>query len=359
MKKLLRQKIGGLSLFVGLLVLLAYLATPPTAPPGIGPGLTGTEMLRYLTQAVCLDAAGVPTNLLPIDPACANRRPQAMGDDAVYRKHDWPDSTDPRRPMTGYQASDSVVLTVDHRDFVVQTFDFGDTTRSFGRFDEGQGDGGQVLLLVDGWASAAMTEDGGDGVQWFIGEDCRAAPESARRFLSWRMFRDDVSADRWHDIVTRLNKSRSADSCPRAFNAAYTRYRLERLRFPFRIVGPSGEAIVENHPLEVVISEHYGGGSIDTADHLERFFFARDLGLLRWERWANPAISRQPDIAGSADRMDRSGRCPKLDFRGATDTTWLLVDCRIWTTLVRPAETWTVSRYDWKALEAIERLRAE
>ena len=75
--------------------------------------------------------------------------------------------------MTGHQASDSVIQRRGAGTLVVQTFDFGRGGRVFGRFDGG-GDGGQVLMPVDGWSSVAMTEDGGGGVQWFIGEACRS-----------------------------------------------------------------------------------------------------------------------------------------------------------------------------------------
>ena len=53
------------------------------------------------------------------------------------------------------------------RTLVVQTFDFGTGGCVFGWFEGGLGQGGddgQVLLLVDRWSTAAMTEDGGAGV---------------------------------------------------------------------------------------------------------------------------------------------------------------------------------------------------
>ena len=80
--------------------------------------------------------------------------------------------------MQGYQASDSVVQRRGARTLVVQTFDFGTGGRVFGWFEGGLGQGGddgQVLLLVAGWSTAAMTEDGGAGVQWFT----RAPPSPA------------------------------------------------------------------------------------------------------------------------------------------------------------------------------------
>jgi hypothetical protein len=327
------------------------------APAASAGQLSTADMVAYLTQSVCLDAAGRQNDLLPIDPACIHKRPQTARDIASYRKHDWPDLTDPRSPLLGYQASDSVVLSVRSMVHIEQTFDFGDTRRVFGRFDVGVGDGGQVLVVVDGQVGIAMTEDGGDGVQWFISADCQSAPESDRRFLGWLVFGDDVSVDRWHDAMTRLNKARAADACPSRFNAAYTRYRIVRLAFPFALINQSGPVKREDRQLDVIVSEHYGGRSIETADHLERFYFARGLGLLRWERWANPAVSRQRDIGEAAAAMERSGRCPRLDALNETaDRAWELVDCRMWTRLVRAERVWSVADYAWRALEALETL---
>jgi hypothetical protein len=87
-----------------------------------------------------------------------------------------------------YQASDSVVERRAGRTLVVQTFDFGTDGRVFGRFDGGRGDGGQVLLFIGDWASFAMTEDGGGGVQWFIGKTCRSPVDQDARFLGWLIF---------------------------------------------------------------------------------------------------------------------------------------------------------------------------
>ena len=49
---------------------------------------------------------------------------------------------------------------------MLQTFDFGTGGRAFGHFDGGRGDGGQVMVFKDGWASFVLTEDGTAGVQW-------------------------------------------------------------------------------------------------------------------------------------------------------------------------------------------------
>lgn len=331
--------------------------------------LSDADMIDYLAQSLCLDSTGKPSAALPIDEDCRHSRPQRSEDMAPWRKHDWPNLLEAAETVQGYQASDSVVQHRGARTLIVQTFDFGTGGRVFGRFDGGLGkggDGGQVLMLVDGWSTAAMTEDGGAGVQWFISEACRSPIATDRRFLGWLMFRNEVGSDSWKSIVARLNITASPESCPQRFNAAFTRYRLDRFAFPFRIVDAGSRVTTATRSLDVVVSEHYGGTDIASADHLERFFFARKLGLVRWERWSNRRVSRQPGDVETAAQLGRTARCPKLErpgpegpgpeTYGRPGRDWLLVDCRTWTALVRQTVPWSVDSYGWTVLERFDRL---
>ena len=185
------------------------------------------------------------------------------------------------------------------------------------------------------------------------------------------MFRNEVKADAWDSVVARLNIAASPESCPRQFNAAFTRYRRDRVAFPFRIVDAGSGVTTATRRLEVVVSEHYGGTDIGSADHLERFFFARRLGLVRWERWSNRRVSRRQGDVETAAQLAGTARCPRLDSPagenpgaespgaeryGRPGRDWLLVDCRTWTTLVRQTRPWSVDRYGWTALERLGRL---
>ncbi|MEA2741105.1 MAG: hypothetical protein QOH05_4412 [Acetobacteraceae bacterium] len=333
-----------------LLLLVMGVVRPAVAAP-----LSDDEMTANLVQTVCLDQAGNPVRLLPVDPACDHHRLQAIDDTATYRKHDWPDRLDPRLPPAGYQASDSVLQPAGPRPVIIQTFDFGDTRRVFGHFDAGQGDGGQAVMLIDGSASIAMTEDGGDGVQWFIGDNCRGTARPERHFLGWLLFRNDVT-DRWHDAVTHLNKGRSPSECPARFNMANTRYRTDKILFPFRILDAHGALQTTRSRLDVVVSEHYGAGTIASADHLERFYLAKGLGLVRWERWAHPSLLSSYSVSEAADRLSRSERCPAIEPEQAPDAGWKRVDCRTWTTLLTQPDAWSVARFDWPAPEALRGL---
>jgi hypothetical protein len=90
--------------------------------------------------------------------------------------------------------------------------------------------------------------------------------------------------------------------------------------------------------LTTLISEHYGGEEPQSADHVERFYFTRELGSTRWERWQSASHSRAfsaGQLAQAASDLILSGRCSKADHP-AGDTSLLMIDCREWT-LVVPA----------------------
>jgi len=311
------------------------------------------DFLNYLTQSVCVDALGRPMRGTPLDAGCRARRSQIASDLAYYRKHDWPNINDVERTRFGYQASDSVLAERGGRSWILQTLDFGNPPRIFGKFDAGQGDGGQVLTIVDGWASAIMTEDGGAGVQWFIGPGCQTAPKNDAGLASWIFFGQVMRSGDWRSVVARLNRATSPTGCPTHFNTAYTRYRSDLIDLEFRLISPTKDAQIISRKLDVIVSEHYAGDDMVHADHLERFYFARDLGLLRWERWENFAISQQPDIGRMANLIASSGRCRPVRYSEPPGQSWQMIDCRSWTMLVEQPANWSVDMYRWRALDAL------
>ena len=197
-------------------------------------------------------------------------------------------------------------------------------------------------MLIDGWASAIMTEDGGDGVQFFIGPGCRTAQPTDGGELSWLFFSGDVSNRQWHSVEARLNKGRSISACPLFFNTALTRYLADTINVPFRVVGKSEPPTDFVKPVDVIVSEHYGGNQIVSADHLERFYFARDLGLIRWERWENFDLPKPAAFAAMAEQFAQTGRCQPWAYSIAPGNRWRMVDCRSWTTLAPQAAPWSV-----------------
>ena len=99
---------------------------------------------------------------------------------------------------------------------------------------------------------------------------------------------------------------------------------------------------VNNAPitLTTLISDHYGGAGPSDADHVERFYFTRELGGTRWERWQNANGNRQfsaATVAETARTFAATGRCsaPPVPEGGAP---MVLIDCREWTRIVPPSD---------------------
>lgn len=321
-------------MFRGFLLAVA-LSAPARAQPD-------DPLQSFLVQSACLDAAGRPEpGVTPFDAACTRRRPQRQDLPMPYRRHDWPALQHARAQPEGYQASDSVIGSLTGQPAAVQTFDFGaGDGRRFGVLDRGRGDGGQVIPLGPGPAFIVMTEDGGGGVQWFLSPDCQ---EGGRGWQGWLLAGPRPGSE-WMQRVVRLRIAHTAQACPRAFDASLTRWRRLRLPLPWReaATGRTGQV-----PVEAVVSEHYGGATIEGAHHLERFLLAEDLGLVRWERWENPRLSRLPDLAGRADTMARQQRCPPIETSLPPGPGWAMVDCRMWTNIVRAAPGRPLAALPW------------
>lgn len=306
-----------------LLAPLLFVAGLPAAPAS----MTAEDPLApYMVQSVCLDARGAPMpGRLPFESGCDRTRPLSAGDPLPYRKHDWPSVEHAAALPRGYQASDSLRGTLLGRPAILQAFDFGGGTRAFGRLD--RGDGGQAVLLLDDTASAGMTEDASGGIQWFQSPDCRAGAPSP----GW-LFAELPLREAWQERVVRLGITHAPGECPAGFGPSLTRWRTARTDLPWR---ESATGAASTTPAEILVSEHFGGSSIAGANHLERFWFARGLGLTRWERWENPASSRLPGRERMAEIMATSHRCPAIAFGEPPAPGWQLVDCRTWTNMVR------------------------
>ena len=277
------------------------------------------DSLRFLAETVCTTTGGALA-YSALEGTCDRRRPRALGDRLSAERHDWPGVRDNRK--SGYQRSTSYVAA---DGAIVQTFDFGDGARRFGRFDSGDGDGGQVVRVNEGFAVITLTEDGGGGLQYFAGSRCAGERDPSRS--GWVLFGPTVP-DSWTETVARLRIVRSAGACPDRFDQSYTRWRASIVDWPFLTDGRREPA---SRPLRTIVSEHYGGPDIARSHHLERFFLVEDLGMARWERWESDRSERSMD---RARRLSASGRCPIVNGSEAPATGWEMVDCRTWTNLV-------------------------
>ena len=311
-----------------------------TAQAGEGSLAGSRDTVRdFMIQNVCINGSGtVLEGVSPIDGdwRCVAQRDLMPGESLPYHKHDHAAAADGRGTPRGYQRHDSFPVETAQFGIVVEhSFDFGDGGgRQFGRFDAGRGDGGDITLLSSQAVSFAATEDGGGGFQLFVGPECRDRVGAAALSGSWIIALLDPDRTLQGETVARLNdlKEGRQSSCPSRLNAAFTRWFITPVRY--RAAEGQGAPVT----LTTLISEHYGGEHRESADHVERFYFTRELGSTRWERWQNSLHSRDfsaDQVAKAASDLALSRRCSQVDAP-AGGAPLVMVDCREWTLIMPP-----------------------
>jgi hypothetical protein len=325
---------AALLLTAGLLTSLGRPALPDAGQEVVA----ATAAIRdFMTQNVCVDQSGaVLPRRSPLDPSplCPKQRDLEPGERLPYHKHDHPSPDHAGNLPLGYQRHDSVpVATAGLGVVVEQSFDFGPPEgRRFGVFDRGS-DGGDVVVLSPGVASIGATQGGGGPFGLWVGE-CSGALTAEALTHSWLIaeFASSGGASLQGETVARLNGVLGGgDTCPRRFNPAFTRWRV--VPFRYRAAPGQGEPVT----LSTLVSDHYGGADETTADHVERFYFTRELGGTRWERWQNVKGNKRFGadlIAERAAAFAATGRCsPAEPPAGAA---MVLIDCREWTRIAPP-----------------------
>ncbi len=329
---------------VALSVLAACFGVARETTPSAGSQYSDA-MVGFLAQCIETGADGLPRFGDQAQGTCHNSHLTA-DDPMAWRKFDWPGQGDPRAFPIGYLANDAVVLSLGPNPLIAHIADFGDTERQFRRFDAGKGDGGQVVQIIDDAAYGIMTEDGGAGYQWFVGPGCRGPAGGLERFKSWLFFAADVTSGSWRQRIAELAMVRSASECSRGFAKSLTRYRLEAIQVPmFALFDGKRQAMTALVP--TIVSEHFGRDTVKTADHLERFFFGNGLGMYRWERWEQRGRSLSSDIDRQSAEFARSNRCPALPFSVPPAADWVMIDCRMWTNLIRQDDPWRARAFGW------------
>ena len=307
---------------------------------GEGSSVGSPETVRdFMIQNVCIDKLGAALEgVSPIDGdlRCLTQHDLMPGENLPYHKHDHPAVADGRRLPRGYQRHDSFPVETAQFGVVIEhSFDFGEGGgRQFGVFDAGRGDGGDITLLSPQAVSFAATEDGGAGFQLFVGPGCRDLVGAAALSGSWIIALVDSDRPLEGETVARLDdlKQGRQSSCPARLNPAFTRWYIAPIHY--RAAEGQGAPIT----LTTLISEHYGGEHSESADHVERFYFTRELGSTRWERWQNLFHSGDfsaDQVAKAASDLALSRRCSQVDAP-AGGAPLVMVDCREWTLIVPP-----------------------
>jgi hypothetical protein len=319
------------ALLIAVLVGLVLPARADDVPPG------WRLVFDFLVQDVCIDAAGrALIGVSPVDgpDRCPAHRDLAVGERLPYHKHDWAELRDRPAQPTGVHRSDSFPIRPRRLGVaVVQTFDFGTHPRVFDRFDAG--DGGQLAIFSEDSVSFGLTEDGGDGLQFFQGPDCAASDPVARLRNAWVLVDRGFAPERPGERLARLTKW--PERCPHALSNAFTRWHVRSLALRVNTGGR-----IDTRAFDTLVSDHFGGRDPALANHLERFYFTRALGSVRWERWENlarpgAAIARAGAEANAA-ALATSDRCDAIAEPPAATGRWIMIDCRQWTTIVPPAD---------------------
>jgi hypothetical protein len=268
-------------------------------PPTINP-------IDYVVQHVCSSAGdflNCPGTL----------HAQTTAETAQYRKHDLP-------APAGYQIGD---CTLNPDGSMPCEFSYP----PFGPFAVANGDGGDLHVTdPDGTARIKETQDGGKmGVlQHFTGPECGAD--------GWVSFKDNPPTGSWASTVARLN-DRPTATCPEKLNKAFTRWRLKNILWTFY-----EGTVPQTVTLPTIISEHYGKDTIAGSREMERFYYAKNAGRVRWSSWTK-AAPRGSEL---------SVRCPAVAYDVAPDNSgWNLSDCRTWTAIEPAAAGWTGAMYGW------------
>jgi hypothetical protein len=298
---------------------------------GYGVASEWDNVLDFMVQDACVDGGGKAIiGMSPADPACQHRRDLLPGEVLPYHKTDWPGDSDMKSQPFGYERSDSFPFdTTPLGTVVVQTFDFaGPDGRKFGVFDHG--DGGQVVGFSHDTAAVILTEDGGAGLQLMAGPRCAKGEDvrPGRTLDSWMVAGKSAESGGAGSIVAKLRIVKDS-SCPTAVDSAFTEWHYTQFAYRASLDGKL------TPPLRTLLSSHFGGTSIETADHLERFYFTKEFGWTRWERWQNMDMSKDPATQSDhGKKFAASGRCQTR--APAPGDHWLMLDCREWTNIVQP-----------------------
>jgi hypothetical protein len=191
----------------------------------------------------------------------------------------------------------------------------------YGDFGSNPSNGGDVLVVTsNNWIKVIATSDAGrpGRVYYFVGPG-QGMPADGR-VGGWVIAGPDLGSS-WNSVVCWISQSIDDPYHPiGGVSPAYTRYILADINVPYLVNGGSAGSSVRS----CIVSEHYNGTDPTTAPTLERFVYAKWMGLVRWEYWAMNPENDQAVL-----------RAPRMDFAypsaPALNPNLHLNDARTWT----------------------------
>ena len=291
------------------------------APAGAFLPMSLADYADLLVQDVCVAADGRLLSDDPYDgcPAGATRRDLRVGEPLPYHRHDQPG---PGAPL-GYQRHDSFPrpgIPGGTGPRYVSPFDFA----PFGELNPAH-DGYDVIEADGAFASIVGTRDPVGLAQTFFGPGCALDD-------SWLLF-PTAGATGGGERLAQLvlvgwERAGAAfpGRCPGRFDRSLTRWQVRPVAFGGTSDGLYG---ARTKDIDALVVDHYGGGTVATADHIERFYFTPIYGLTRWERWQRSGTPRPEGCSGPV-----------------SEAGFVRLDCRDWTNVVPddspyPPEAWS------------------
>jgi hypothetical protein len=282
----------------------------------------GWNINDFLIQNVCISATGTVLPYSPTSSMCSSTRDLLPGERLPYHKHDQYGVDANPDAVKGYQRSDSFP-SVSLPNTVVQTLDFGVGGRTFGTKDIG--DGFNVFETRGSNASIVATDDAIGGIQFFLAPPCNVnASDLSDINDSWIIAPTVFQAGITQSTTTQLMLSHTLNTCPSRYDQSLTFWEIPIAKLGYT----SGDL------LQTVISYHYSHPTVDGSDHMEKFYFTREFGATRWERWERPNTPYHTDEKTRADTQAAAGTCNGSSVASDHLSDWYRVDCREWTNII-------------------------
>jgi len=292
------RRAAGLAI-LGLTALLAGCAPLPTQAQSSPP-------TDYLVQMVCVDAADIPIFADPV--ACPDsRRKLRIGEPLPYHKIDVGD----------FQISDSYpVASADGLTLGVQSYFFTDAFAldpAFPgqvRLDPARG-GYNIMGADRDFVFFRGTSDPGAYWQPWWTPDCRAQ--------GWLLYPNDRRAFRSGEEASPATFAPGCEGRIRT-NASTVEWDF----VPGQPYVADAADSSRTRRLDSIVVRHFSAGY----GSMETNYFTREYGATRWEAW-RPGEGLTPEFLQL--------RCPASTYQARFHgKTFSMVDCRTWTTMVRP-----------------------
>jgi ribosomal protein S27E len=260
-----------------------------------------SDATDFLIQMVCVDASDRPVFADPVD-CPASRRKLRPGEPLPYHKVD----------VGGYQISDSFPVDDPNpnnfgaRTLGVQTYFFTDAwdlDPAFPRqvrLDPARG-GYNIMGADADWVAFLGTSDPGAYWQPWWRPDCELG--------GWRLFE-------------AASPTTFAPNCEQRIRTSAARVEWRFVADQPYVINPADET--KTRRLDSLLVRHFASGY----GSMETNWFTREYGATRWEAWrAGEGLT--PEFL--------KARCPASTYDAVFHGRAMsMVDCRTWTTLIRP-----------------------